>query len=116
MTTTTGAQTFTFRGLTVEADDIESLTLYIREGIAPGSFLRAVLSNDLLEAVRRADDEHLKNVAAVAAWVHNFAPSDCVGSTAKVAAWIKGHADRRAFEDDLDDKTEVTGPALERER
>lgn len=53
-----------------------------------GDFLTAVLSNDLKEAVKRAD--HL-NLTALVPWVdllYNYCPSNCWGSPAKVKAWL----------------------------
>lgn len=40
----------------------ESLRLYIEHRIQPGGFLTSVLSNDLFDAVARADYENAKNV------------------------------------------------------
>lgn len=62
---------------------------YIEQGIPPGSFLTAVLCNDLKEAFGRADDE---NTAAMREWVfylYNYAPTGCWGSPDKFSAWIE---------------------------
>jgi hypothetical protein len=61
---------------------------YIMQGIPPGSFLTAVLCNDLREAFSRADDD---NSAAMRGWVqflYNYAPSGCWGSPDRYAAWL----------------------------
>ena len=61
---------------------------YIMHGIPPGSFLTAVICNDLREAFARADDE---NVAAIHGWVkffYNYAPSGCWGSPDAYREWI----------------------------
>ena len=74
-----------------------AIRLWIDRGIWPGNFLTAVLSNDLTEAVGRADE---KNLAALGDWVrflYCYAPADCWGSPEKVEAWnerrgLNGHA------------------------
>ena len=67
----------------------DGMRLYIERGIAPGSFLRAVLSNDLMGAMGRADDVNLKALPAYGRFLYNEAPSLCFGSPEKVADWIK---------------------------
>ena len=52
-----------------------------------GSFLRAVLTNDLMGAFGHADEE---NAASMRAWVmflYNDAPQPCFGSIEKLQAW-----------------------------
>ena len=65
----------------------DAAKLYIENGIRPGSFLTAVICNDLFGAFGCADDI---NAAAMRDWVmffYNDAPSRCWGSTAKFEAW-----------------------------
>ena len=65
---------------------------YILQGIPPGSFLTAVLCNDLREAFARADDE---NAAAMHGWVkffYNYAPTGCWGSPENYSAWTRSKA------------------------
>jgi hypothetical protein len=62
---------------------------YIEHGIKPGSFLRAVIQNDLREAVGAADDENMANLPAYVAYFYNEAPSDCWGSPENMEAWIE---------------------------
>ena len=62
---------------------------YIEDGQPTGDFLAAVISNDLFEAVVRADDT---NRPALLEWVrffYNDAPRDCWGSEEKRQAWLK---------------------------
>lgn len=74
-----------------------SIQGYIDRGQPVGGFLTALLSNDLMEAFARADDQ---NIAAMKAWVkflYNHAPNGCHGSSDKVVAWqrnggLAGHA------------------------
>ncbi len=66
-----------------------AITDYIVDGIPPGDFLTAVLSNDLQEAVARADSENQAALVQWVCWLYNEAPSDCWGSLEKVADWIQ---------------------------
>jgi len=66
-----------------------SIKRYIDNGVPPGDFLQAVLSNDLKESFSRADD---KNIAAMFDWVcflYNYAPIHCHGSKEKMEMWIE---------------------------
>ncbi len=60
---------------------------YIEHGIPPGSFLSAVLSNDLKETFARADDENGRAVRDYVVFLYSFAPSGCWGSPDKFTAW-----------------------------
>ena len=62
---------------------------YIENGIEPGSFLMAVLCNNLCEAVGRADSENMANLPAYVSYFYNEAPSACHGSSEKVKAWLE---------------------------
>jgi hypothetical protein len=61
---------------------------YIDYGIEPGSFLSAVICNDLIGAVGRADDINKYRIGDYCRFLYNDAPSDCWGSPAKYQAWI----------------------------
>jgi len=79
----------------IPASAIESLRLYIDRGYSPGHFLTAVLSNDLTEAVRRADDTNLPLIPTYVAWLYGAAPYACWGSPARVTAWMTGRQAER---------------------
>lgn len=65
---------------------------YVVHRIPPGSFVRAVLENDLTEAVMRADDLNLPALAAIVAFVVNEIPLDAWGSKRQVSATCEhGH-------------------------
>ena len=66
-----------------------SVKLYIEEGIDGGSFLFALLSNNLGQAFCRADSDNTKAMKEWVMFLYNQAPSDCWGSKEKVQAWIK---------------------------
>lgn len=61
---------------------------YILHGIPPGSFLTAVLSNDLMGALGKADEDNRVALHAYGMFLYNDAPSPCHGSPEKVRAWI----------------------------
>jgi len=65
------------------------VVLWVCMGILPGSFLRAVIKNDLFRACRAADETNQRAIFGYANFFHNYAPSDCFGSPEKVAAWEK---------------------------
>jgi hypothetical protein len=63
--------------------------LYIEQGIKPGSFLTAVLSNDLKEAVARGDIINQHALIDWAIWLVNECPGGAQGSPELVREWIK---------------------------
>ena len=66
-----------------------AMRLYIERGYRPGSFLSAVLCNDLMEAIGRADDANVRALNAYAIYLYNYAPSACYGSPDKYDAWVQ---------------------------
>ena len=61
---------------------------YVIQRRDPGHFLTAVLENNLVGAIGRADSSNLK---ALQNWVrvcYNYIPSTCWGNPAKVKAWL----------------------------
>lgn len=65
------------------------LLLYLRFGVPPGHFLRAVLENDLAEACGRADVTNQRALYDYVFLLYNDAPSACWGSPSKVTEWIR---------------------------
>lgn len=65
------------------------LQRYLEHRIAPGSFLRAVLENDLMGAVGHADEESARELKALVQWLWQEMPSNLWGSKERVAAWLK---------------------------
>ena len=80
------------------------LQRYINEGQPVGDFLRAVLCNNLADAVGYADDHNVNNLPAYTVYLHNKAPSGCHGSVDKYNAWIKKFADARKAEREREEK------------
>ena len=86
----------------IPEQDWNGLMLYLARGIETGSFLRAVLENDLTEAVGYADDDNRLKLADLVVVLHSTLPSESWGSKDKVAAWIErgGLKGRNAAETD----------------
>jgi len=87
------AQKFYFQGFAVPDYMQEGLKRYVEDRIPAGSFLSAVLANNLVEAVGMADVNNMANLPAYANYLYNYAPSDCWGSPEKVKAWLVGGKD-----------------------
>jgi hypothetical protein len=61
---------------------------YVMHGVEPGNFLTAILENDFMEAVGRADDDNRATLVGWAMFIYNHTPSSCHGSPARVASWL----------------------------
>lgn len=68
---------------------IGGLRRYVEKGIEPGSFLMAVLENNLIESIQKADATNLANIKEIVEYCYNEIPSDCWGSKEIVKEWIK---------------------------
>jgi len=62
---------------------------YVLRGIEPGSFVKAVLQNDLRCAILRADDINQHLLPDYVRFMCNYLPSAAWGSFEKYNAWIK---------------------------
>ena len=87
--TTPHTKSFTFHGVALDDEDIASITRYVEHGIPPGSFLTAVLANDFMKAVGRADSRNIHRLATWAAYIYNEIPGSCHGSYEIVKEWIE---------------------------
>jgi hypothetical protein len=72
----------------------QSVVSYVLHRVPPGHFLTAVMSNNLLEAIGRADETNYKLLRE---WVRLFyncdaIPSECWGSAEAVEEWLKGQS------------------------
>lgn len=74
----------------------DGLVRYIVDGIRPGSFLCAVLANDLLSAVSLGDPESLAGLKPLMLFIVNEAPNSGVRSYENIAAFVKRRAAERA--------------------
>ena len=63
------------------------LARYVIDGVKPGGFLRALLANDLVHAVGRADDENIRLLPNYVRFLYSEAPADCWGSELQLSTW-----------------------------
>ena len=68
---------------------IGGIRRYVMFGISPGSFLRAVMENDLMAAVATADDENSKLLRVYARFAYNELPTGAHGRRSKVTEWCE---------------------------
>ena len=68
---------------------LAALTRYKDFHVNPGSFVRAVITNDLITSVQRADSKSLKALPQIAAWAFTELPNEAWGSCEKFAAWAE---------------------------
>lgn len=66
-------------------------------GTWPGTFVEAVLRNDLNDAFALAQEEQIAVLHSIVAYVYNYVPSPCWRSREKMLAW------RRMVEKTFDD-------------
>lgn len=68
------------------------LIRYLFHRVEPGSFLRACLENDLVEALKRADDANRIGLANLVHWMYQELPAReyklAWGSAEIVQAWL----------------------------
>ena len=87
----------------------QGLMRYVYQHVATGSFLRAVLENDLAQAAMRGDPVGRYHMANIVDWLFEYAPSDCWGSPAAVTHWL-GDAPDLARLRDLVEQTRAEQP------
>lgn len=68
----------------------DAMKLYVQSGIEPGSFLTAVLCNDLKESVVRADSINILYLTNIVSYCYNFLPQGSWGSHDNYAEWVSG--------------------------
>ena len=62
---------------------------YFENGLEPGSFLTALLMNDLKATCACADSENVRLIVDYVRWLYNYAPSVSWGSPEKVLHWLR---------------------------
>lgn len=70
----------------------EGVKLYIEQGVRPGSFLAAVVCNDLKEAIGNADSINRERLADIVTFFYTYAPAACWGSPKAMKDWMKAKA------------------------
>jgi hypothetical protein len=77
-------------------DAVDSIRRFVDHGIPTGGFLRAVLANDLMEAVGRADESSLVNLADICRYVYNDIPANAHGSYERIDLYLAQKHKERA--------------------
>lgn len=65
---------------------------YVEDHRLPGAFLRAVIENDLMLAVSKADEKSGAKLREIVVWFLYHAPSSCWGDPQLVQKWLEGAA------------------------
>ena len=71
----------------IREDIKEALDAYANHGHSLGHFLTAVVENDLMEAMARADSYNRATLFQICSYIWNELPSSCHGSPEEVQAW-----------------------------
>ena len=66
----------------------EAIDRYVSVGCPVGDFLTAVLSNDLMDALGRADNDNRDSIFDICSYIYNNIPASCHGSRKAVKDWI----------------------------
>lgn len=75
-----------------------SVKSYIEDGVPVGSFLQAVICNDLTESFARADEINIARMFDIVLFFYNEAPLPCWRSKENMVAWTEAHKERREKE------------------
>lgn len=62
---------------------------YVERGFEPGSFMQAILCNDLISAVGRADAFNRMYILEWVEWIDLNLPGNCWGSVERYDAWVR---------------------------
>jgi len=89
---------------------IEGINRYVLWHQEVGHFLTAVLTNDLREALARADDENIKTILQIVSYCHNEIPGVCWGSVEAHKKWVEMDDD-----DGAESYNKHTAPSAEKE-
>jgi hypothetical protein len=65
----------------------EGMLRWIEDGIKPGSFLSAIIENDLYNAFHLADDENSFRISSYLSFFYMCAPGGCWRTMERVKEW-----------------------------
>lgn len=68
---------------------LDALDRWGKAAIPPGDFTMAVLRNDFMEVIARADCRNRQCLPQIAKYIYNELPSGCWGSPNVVKKWKK---------------------------
>lgn len=86
---------YCINGRFLPEDTQNMLVDYVLNGLPPGGFGEALLSNDLMETFARADQHNLLYLTTIITWVTNRVPAVAHGSPERVRLWLKAHEELR---------------------
>jgi hypothetical protein len=66
----------------------DGMRLYMEQHRRPGNFLTAILENDLMGALSKADDINKHRLLDYGRWLYNNAPPNSFGSKENVKLWL----------------------------
>ena len=66
----------------------QDLREYVEDGRPSNHFLTALLQNDLMTCLGRADVRNKAALEDYATWLKSYAPGQCYGGRQEVADWI----------------------------
>lgn len=73
----------------VRPEILAALVRYGKEAKPVGHFLQAVLANDLVDAITRADHMNLPVIRDIVLFAQNELPAECHGSRAAYQRWLQ---------------------------
>lgn len=74
----------------IPKNTLEGLERYYKDRIPPGDFLTAVLQNNLLGSLSKADNENGEALSEIVKYIYVELPWECWGSPEKVKNWLEG--------------------------
>ena len=80
----------------VDQDLIDSFNRYLIDGIPFGSFLEAVVCNQLFQAWQRADWRNSERLKEICQFIYSEFPAGSHGSIQNYTAWLDNKAELRA--------------------
>jgi len=83
------SKAYKFNQFTLRVEMVESLELYVKQGIPCGSFLESALCNNFKDTVAGADAENIQNLPALAGYMYWEMPANSQGSPELVKSWLK---------------------------
>ncbi|NDD53226.1 hypothetical protein EBZ39_05025 [bacterium] len=67
----------------------DAIKRYVIDRVKPGSFLTAVITNNLRRAFDYADDENVKLIGLYVQWFTDFPPALCWGDEQSMNKWLR---------------------------
>lgn len=77
-----------FTGYDIPAHTQGALERYVEHGLAPGGFLKAVITNDLICAVMKADELNIVAIPEIVKFLYNRVPASCWSTDDNYYNWL----------------------------